>query len=828
MKKLLSLFLSISMILSFFSCFQVSAADTYSSNGWTYELKSGVAKIVGYTGDATNITIPSTLDGYIVEDIATYAFEDNTQITSVNFPKTLKKVEYCAFSGCTNLASIYVESGDIEFSYYTNSVFKGCNNLTNVTFANDIDKIPAGICWNLTNLKTIDIPDGVTKIGENAFNNSGITSITLPKYLEEIECKAFENCKGLNSVDFPKYLKKVGYGAFRDCSNLESVTIPKNADFGNLVDGVFSNCSSLNNITFEAGRKYIDQSMFSNCTGLKSIVIPDGVVEIEANAFENCPNLQSVTIPNSVTKISWSVFTDCSSLKNVSIPNNVIEIGDGIFDGCSLLESVQLPNKIKFISDKMFYDCISLKNIAIPESVTEIGGKAFYNCNSLESIELPKNLVRIGNWSNGETFYGCSSLKNIDIPLTVNDIRAGTFSNCTQLEEIVIPYGVEEIKKETFKGCKSLNKVTIPSTVTSIDGTAFTYYGDTTVRCVKNSAADLYAKEYDMPVEYMVEKVDITAATVSGVSNSYNYTGKAITPNVSVNFGDTLLSKNVDYTVSYSNNTNAGTATINITGMGKYEGNLVKTFNIARIDMSKAYISLSETKYTYNQDVKKPSVTIKYNGMTLKNGTDYTLKYANNINAGTGSVAIMGKGNYTGSVEKTFTIGKKSISQTNIKLSDTSYTYNGKTQKPTVTVKLNGIKLKNGTDYSISYKNNKYVGSASVTIKGVGNYIGTVVKTFKINPKNTSLISLSKGNKQITAKWKKQTTQTTGYQVQYSTSKSFKSAKTVTVKKNKTTSTTIKKLKAKKTYYVRVRTYKTVKGKKYCSSWSKVKNVKTK
>ena len=155
--------------------------------------------------------------------------------------------------------------------------------------------------------------------------------------------------------------------------------------------------------------------------------------------------------------------------------------------------------------------------------------------------------------------------------------------------------------------------------------------------------------------------------------------------------------------------------------------------------------------------------------------------------------------------------------------------YTGKKLTPSVTVKYNNKTLKKDVDFTVSYKNNKNVGTATVVITGKGNYTGTVTKTFKINPKGTSLKKVTKGKKQFKAIWKAQKTQTTGYQIQYATNSKFTSGKkTVNIKKNKTTSSTVKKLKSKKKYYVRIRTYKTVKGKKYCSGWSKVLNIKTK
>ena len=179
--------------------------------------------------------------------------------------------------------------------------------------------------------------------------------------------------------------------------------------------------------------------------------------------------------------------------------------------------------------------------------------------------------------------------------------------------------------------------------------------------------------------------------------------------------------------------------------------------------------------------------------------------------------------------------GKTVIAKaSNIKLSKTAYTYNGKVQKPSVTVKNSkGKALKNGTDYTVSYpKGMKNVGKYTVKVTLKGNYSGSKSMTYNINPKGTGVSKVTAAKKGFKVTWKKQATQTTGYQVQYSTSSKFKSAKTVTVSKNKTTSKSVSKLSAKKKYYVRVRTYKTVKigGKsvKLYSGWSKVKSVTTK
>ncbi|MBR3969023.1 MAG: fibronectin type III domain-containing protein [Clostridia bacterium] len=188
-----------------------------------------------------------------------------------------------------------------------------------------------------------------------------------------------------------------------------------------------------------------------------------------------------------------------------------------------------------------------------------------------------------------------------------------------------------------------------------------------------------------------------------------------------------------------------------------------------------------------------------------------------------------------GSIVKKCTVCGKTSKSTikyakSFKLTTTNYTYNGKVKTPGVIVKDSaGKTLKKNTDYTVTYASGrKNVGTYKVTIKMKGKYLGTKTLTFKINPVKTSVSKLTAGKKSITVNISKKSTQVSGYQIQYSTSKKFTNAKTKTISSYKTTKYTLKSLSAKKTYYVRVRTYKTVSGKKYYSGWSSYKYVKTK
>lgn len=224
----------------------------------------------------------------------------------------------------------------------------------------------------------------------------------------------------------------------------------------------------------------------------------------------------------------------------------------------------------------------------------------------------------------------------------------------------------------------------------------------------------------------------VTNCTVSGLT-AKTYTGKAQTQSITVKYRNKTLKNGKDYTVSYQNNINAGTAYVIIKGKGSYSGTVKRSFTIkpAIIYKQCTFYKIASQYYTGSQI--KPVPKIKNGTTTLKNGTDFTLTYQNNVNNGTAKVYIKGKGNYSGSCSLTFSITARPVST--LKITVPSVTYNGKAQKPAVTVKYNNYKFKNGTDYTLSYKNNTKIGTATVTVKGKGKLSGTKSVTFKINAK---------------------------------------------------------------------------------------------
>ena len=310
--------------------------------------------------------------------------------------------------------------------------------------------------------------------------------------------------------------------------------------------------------------------------------------------------------------------------------------------------------------------------------------------------------------------------------------------------------------------------------------------------------------------------------TLTLKTTSYTYNGKARKPAVTVYAGSKKLSKS-NYTVKYKNNTEAGTATVTVTGKGKYK-NYSGTANF-KINYKAFKLKLKTTSYTYNGKARKPAVTV-YAGSKKLSKSNYTVSYKNNKNPGTATVTVKGKGKYKSyNGTATFTINPKAFK---LKLETSTYTYNGKAKKPAVTVYVGSKKL-NKKYYTVAYKDNKNAGTATVTVTGKGKYkyyAGTA--TFKINLKKLAKPSVtSKKTATATVKWKRDK-QAEGYQIQYSTKKNFKSATKVTVKKSSQVSTTLKKLKSKQTYYVRIRSYKKVGTKYIYSAWSTAKQIKVK
>ncbi|MBQ0008340.1 MAG: leucine-rich repeat domain-containing protein [bacterium] len=262
--------------------------------------------------------------------------------------------------------------------------------------------IPSSVFYN-------GITYRVISIGDYAFRNGGVGSVTIPISVTSIGNFAFEDCSSLTSMTIPDSVIYIGESAFEKCSRLTSVTI------GNSVT-------------------YIEESAFEGCTGLTSVDIPNSVTYIGESAFRGCSGLTSVTIPNSLTSIKSYTFYGCSSLTSVDIPNSVTSFGQSTFEGCTGLTSVTIPNSVTFISLDCFCGCSGLTSVTIGSGVTGIGFRAFNGCRSLTSVDIPNSVTCIEMFS----FYNCTSLTSVTIGSGVTDIYDHAFACDSRLHIALI------------------------------------------------------------------------------------------------------------------------------------------------------------------------------------------------------------------------------------------------------------------------------------------------------------------------------------------------------------------------------------------------------
>ena len=257
-------------------------------------------------------------------------------------------------------------------------------------------------------VKTVIIEDGVTSIGD----------------------RAFDGCTKLTRVVIPDSVTSIGYGSFRGCYSLPSVAIPDSVT--SIGDSAFAYCKVLTGITLSGSVTSIGSCAFQSCDSLTSVTMQNGVTDIGDNAFTYCKNLTSVTIPNSVKTIGTSAFYNCAGLTRVTIPSSVTRIEQDTFKGCSGLTSVTISAGVTSIESGAFRDCTSLTSVTIPGSVTSIEGYAFAYCSALTSLIIHDGTTSIGI----SAFMNCTSLGSVTIPRSVTDIGGYAFGSCRSLADV--------------------------------------------------------------------------------------------------------------------------------------------------------------------------------------------------------------------------------------------------------------------------------------------------------------------------------------------------------------------------------------------------------
>lgn len=706
------------------------------------------------------LAILNTVCNINVTTISNRAFYRVANGRNLSLPINVTKISDVSFLG-NHLKTITVANDNKDFK-----------SKDGVLFSKDGKKL---ISYPLVKGTTYTVPDEVTTIGANAFNEHyTLSSVTIPKTVKTIEQSAFQY-------------------AGKDLSEGASLTIniQPQSELKTIEPSVFQE-SGVNTINLPSGLETIGNSAFRQCYRLDNIALPLTLTSIGANAFNQCMNLINVewTGPGPYTNltIGGSAFYNCKLTNTIILPEGVTTIGNNAFNRSneftgSSLENIYLPASADFSPNIVnshvrlfrkvnmdfkgkgtwttYYSNI---NLGLPNgwkayTVTGVDGNTV-NLTPLNYIHQQKAVVlELGDWPDGDYFEMPNNATiDLDKNIVFNpELFIGTskpINNFSSLE------GDKYVLADNGDFVKS-NQGTLP---------AFRCY----IKQATNLNTTLYVNDGKANTFIFQEEgtqIDTSKKTLGTITLSDPSAGKitlSVTPtdgyyihqdditvkkNVSASSGRAqLVNSKVQLTLaSGSDPSKTQTFTFDAADGFSYEvtADFHKCQSLSNTNIEKA-VTLSKTSYEYDGTEHKPTIsTITYGGTAVEN-SNYSLEYLNNVKAGSGIVRITGKGEFTGTYDAKFDINRRSINHTNISISAIAdVVYNGTAHEPTVTIKDNvtigsqTVNIISTDEFTLSYnKDNINAGTGTVTIKAKDlNYTGQRDVTFKINPK-----TLTNGN----------------------------------------------------------------------------------
>lgn len=582
------------------------------------------------------------------------------------------------FEGCSSLKSINLFSNrDASFDGSMEGMFKGCSSLEVL----DLSNLCTANVWDMssmfescTSLKSVDL-----------------SSLDTSKTRSMIDM--FAHCSSLESLDLSSFrTSNVSSmsGMFRGCSSLTSLDLSAldTVEVRDMSD-MFSGCSSLKSFDLSAldTVKVRDMSyMFSGCSSLESLNLSG--LDTSRVGFDQYPKRGSMA----------HMFSDCSSLVDIDLSDldtTYVRSMDGMFQGCSSLGSLDLSafdfSTIESMKE-MFQDCTSLVSVDLTSLALAANSPsldyAFRGCSNLttlyssEAIECSP-LVCYNKHESLPPVSGGLGTSIVDVSYYAEDFwhNYGWYVQRGYLrpDEPGKP-GILTLRKPGTTAISDVSAATVPNQ--SYTGKAFTpavLLNDGGKTLVEGSDYRIHSYEDNVNagtasviveglgsysgykrVTFTITPVSLSGAQVSISQASFTYDGTAKEPAATVKMGGKTLAVGEDYDVSYASNASAGTAKATVTGKGNYAGTCSATFRINPASLSGASVELAQASYTYDGTAKKPGVTVKLGGKTLTEGADYAVSYSANVAVGTAKATVTGKGNYTGTCSKSFTIEKGS------------------------------------------------------------------------------------------------------------------------------------------------------------------------
>ncbi len=570
-------------------------------------------------------------------------------------------------------------------------------------------------------LKTIYIPSTlggypVVEIGKDAFVWCSAEKIIIPDSVTTIGDRAFSGCENLASVTIGNKVSSIGSSAFSCCKDLTSIIIPDSVT--SIGQSAFGGCSDLTSVDMGTGVTNIGDYAFSCCSSLTSIKIPKAVKSIGNSAFEYCSNLKTLTYNAAKCTIGESAFLEADdNITKVTIGSSVKSIPEDAFFGFESLTSIKIPDSVTSVGSYAFSYCSSLTSITIPKSVKSIGNDAFLGCNQLKTLIYKAKKCTVGD----DAFPG--NITKATIKSGVKTIPKGLLENCNGLKKVVIPSGVTSIGSYAFSGCSALTSVTIPSGVTTIGDWAFSGCDFASIKLpstVKKLGKAVFRecrnlKSIKLPAK--LKTIDDETFYCCNELKSITIP-KSVKDIESTVFFNCDNLKNIYYTGSEKD---WNKISIVSTWNDHYLNNATMHYNCNAISIKKAKVSGIKNK-TYTGKTLKQSVKVTLKNKTLKKGTDYTVSYKNNKKIGKATVIIKGKGDYKGSISKTFKINPKKVKSLKLKSS--------KANSLTVSWK----KDSSVSGYQIQYATNKKFTKGENTVKvSSAKTVKKLLKSLKAN-----------------------------------------------------------------------------------------------
>lgn len=794
--------------------------------------------------NSSELIIPSRINGTAVtgiangtEGIGTFGYTEGGKTyvpKKVILPRTLKNIGDYAFDasaeGVSGLTEIELPD---QLETIGNYAFRN-SKATELQIPKSVKTIGKG-AFEVTDkngaaLEKVSLSMGLTSIPENAFRGQKLKSVTLPKSITEIGSGAFADNK-VENLALNEELKTIGNNAFENHQLKKLVLSDNVTEIGNSAFAVTdSNLKkTLTELKLNRKLKSIGENAFGR-SAVKETELPDSVEVLPASAFNGNTVVAEVWTSSDKQTTGEAPYEkvaaegDGHQLKYDKLVGTGWEYSDFVYseDGKTIVglsksgKDVRMSNHHLVLPDKASREA--------KEYITVIGEEAFafsdrevtvgkYDCtspNGFQSVKFPKYLERIEAKA-----FEYNNLRNHDKDgNVVNTPTETTGEDHFLADQKYLTY----VGGSAFRG-NHLCNVALPDAVTAVGDGAFSMNNiyklkmSNKMTVIPSGAFSMNIRMSSISIPEGVKEIGQTAFAGARL--------KSLTIPKSV----TKIGRKAFHLHQMKSLTIPGN--VKEVGESAFEGTY-KAASLEKLTIENGVKTIGERAFKegHLSIVVLPDSVESIGKAAFQNNTGNTRISGHPVLVLTNNSKLL----KVNTANENFRVQLRSLAKNGTKVSGVkNKTYSGKSQTQKVSVKNSLMTLNSGSEYKVSYSGNKSVGTAKIKIIGTGNYNGTITKTFKINPKGRSLKSVKKGKKSFKATWEKSSkTWTTGYQVQYSTSKKFKKAKTATVKSYKKTKVTVKKLKKRKTYYVHMRTYKTVKGKKYYSGWSKVKKVKTK